>query len=336
MAYTDKIKTYTIDLSLPESERWQEVIDSESRSAKAFINKNWESYYSVLAPIIKKIYKERGGLYVEEMQSLTDMFQMPIRKIIFFNCLYSLWLAREYLELRSKSIFGCTAGIKWVKGLGNIHMRNMDYAAPGLGNATRIFVFKRGRRKFITVGILGMVGVLSGMLPKKYSVTINYAPTIKMPISYGYDPLMLLREVFEDCDSYEDAVTKLKKTRLSTNVFFLISGAKKGQACIIERTQNSYNIRNIEKNVLAQANHFNTRKFQKHNAYLKTWDGEEWDTDSLKRQSGLENKIKQFKGKPTFSNFKKCLDSRNVLVDDTYQQMIFLTSKGDFKAWRRI
>jgi predicted choloylglycine hydrolase len=342
LAYTSKIKSYTIDLLLPEEERWQEVIKSERISARSFINKNYKSYYSLIAPYFSTMYKLYGGLYVDEMKSYSEALQIPLRKIILMNCLYSLWLLGEYLYLKKREIirwpkiFGCTAGISWIKGLGNTHLRNMDYDAEGLGNATRIFEFKQGKRKFITVGVLGMAGVLSGMLPKKYAVTINYAPTIEKPIFSGYEPLMLLREVFESCDSYEEAVAELKNTRLSTNVFYVVSGSKKGQACVIERTKRTSTVRKIKDNVLAQANHFNSTKNKKHNAYLKCWSGKEWETDSLERQSGLEKEIEMLKGQASLSRLGECLDSEDVISSDTYQQMIFLTTKGEYKAWRKV
>lgn len=343
MAYVNKIKTYTIDLSLPEEERWQEIIKSERISAISFINKNYKTYYSLLAPFISTNYKLYGGLYIEEMKSWSQKLQIPLRKIIFMNCLYSLWLLGEYLYLKKgklirgpKSIFGCTAGITWIKGLGNIHLRNMDYDAVGLGNATRIFIFKQGKRKFITVGMLGLVGVLSGMLPKKYAVTINYAPTTEMPTFSGYEPLMLLREVFESCDSYEEAVAELKNSRLSTGVFYVVSGSKKGQACVIERTKRTSSIRKIKDNVLAQANHFNSAKNKKHNVYLKTEDSKQWhpDTTTSERQVGLEKELVNLGENSSRKDFINCLNGEEVLDYYTYQQMIFLTTKGEYKAWR--
>ena len=44
---------------------------------------------------------------------------------------------------------------------------------PSIADATRLFRFRRGAREFIVVGACGHVGVLSGMLPGAYSVTVG-------------------------------------------------------------------------------------------------------------------------------------------------------------------
>ena len=80
------------------------------------------------------------------------------------------------------------------------------------------------------------MGVLSGMLPRAYSVTINWAPPAAFP-TFDFGPGFLLRDTLETCDNYESAVDTLTRTRLSTSVFFTVCGTEKDQACVIERTQ---------------------------------------------------------------------------------------------------
>ena len=82
----------------------------------------------------------------------------------------------ELSHLRVPKLLGCTAGVRWNDGLGMVHLRTLDWPLPSITEATRLFRFRRGSREFVVVGACGHVGVLSGMLPKAYSVTINWAP----------------------------------------------------------------------------------------------------------------------------------------------------------------
>src|SRR6185369_4971423 len=98
------------------------------------------------------------------------------------------------------------------------------------------------KREFVSVGVPGQVGVLSGMLPKAYSVTINWAPPASFP-SFDFGPAFLVRDTLETCDTYDAAVHALEQTKLSTSVFFTVCGTEKDQACVIERTHNTAEVR---------------------------------------------------------------------------------------------
>src|SRR5262249_7543465 len=126
------------------------------------------------------------------------------------NCAY------ELSHLQWPRIFGCTTGGRWLDGLGMVHVRSLDWPLAKMGSATRLFRFRRGHREFVSVGVPGQVGVLSAMLPRAYSVTINWAPPGSFP-SFDFGPTFLLRDALETCDSYDAAVETLARTRLSTS-----------------------------------------------------------------------------------------------------------------------
>src|SRR5204863_9880658 len=109
--------------------------------------------------------------YSAEMQAWAEALNVSLGTITILNCAYEL----------SHLPFGCTAGVRWIEGMGMVHVRNLDWPLASMGNATRLFRFRRGEREFISVGIPGQVGVLSVMLPKAYSVTINWAPPASFP-----------------------------------------------------------------------------------------------------------------------------------------------------------
>src|SRR4029077_19247286 len=157
-----------------------------------------------------------------------DALGVSLGTVTVLNCAY------ELSHLRWPKLFGCTAGVRWVEGLGLVHVRTLDWPLATMGAATRLFHFRRGARAFVAVGVPGHVGILSGMLPHAYSVTINWAPPAAFP-TFDFGPPFLLRVTLERCDSYDSGVQTLTFTPLSTSVFFTVCGTEIDQACVIER-----------------------------------------------------------------------------------------------------
>lgn len=331
MPFTSKIKKYEIDLYQEQNHRWSNVIRNEKNNARLMIENSKKdlgwiggTFFDIIKKPIGILYKQYGGLYIGEMKSWAEALHLSINEVIALNCQYEL--NHAYTSLN----FGCTAAVTWVKGLGMVHLRNMDWELDAMGRATRIFEFRKGKRKFITIGVPGQIGVLSGMLPGKYSVTINYAPTDASPWFNGYGPLFLLREVFEECDTYEEAVKELKNNKLATNVFYLVCGTKRDQACVIERTKKEYSVRYIKDSYLTLANHFKSQKFIDLN-----YDDELFE-DSCNREDAITNKIEKLGSSPSITKLANCLDIEPALNEDTCQQMIFVPKTGEYKVWRRI
>ncbi|MCK5806215.1 MAG: hypothetical protein KAI66_25510, partial [Lentisphaeria bacterium] len=254
-----------------------------------------------------------------ELEAWAEALGYPLREVIMLNCSYEM-------SHVGGGVLGCTAGVRWVPGLGMVHLRNMDWPLKNIGAATRVFEFHHGERVFYAVGISGFVGVLSGMLPGGYSVTINWAPPVDRP-RFDFGPAFLLRAVFEECDTYEEAVQVLRDTPLASPVFFTVCGVKKGQACVIERTRGDAVVRKFKAPVLAQGNHHVARKFRSHN-----WD-EELVEDSQGRVACMEEELGR-RSRGSLDELAACLDVEPVLNEESYQQMAFCPRTGEMKVWR--
>ena len=215
---------------------------------------------------------------------------------------------------------------------GPIHIRAMDWDISGLGSATRKFWFKNGSRKFLAIGVLGHVGVVSGMLPGRYSITINWAPPTDRVDPRDYGPTFLLRDVFETCDTYEQAIYHLRRTHLATSAFFVICGNKANQGCVIERTQKSSSLREMENGVIVQTNHFMTSRMRKFNNEIDDDDGTlEYSVD---RQQCLQHSVLQLSRTVSLDSAALCLDEYPVCNATTHQQMVFCPATGKSLSWR--
>lgn len=327
---------HVVDLALPEQERWAEVIASERTTALALIERaaaDLKRVPEVCRWGFAQLYRAFGGLYQGEIKAWADALGVSFGTATMLNCLY------ELSHLPQPKWFGCTAGVRWLDGLGLVHVRTLDWPVAGMGEATRLFRFRRGRREFIVVGVPGSVGVLSGMLPEAYSVTINWAPPGALPTFADFGPTFLLREVLETCDSYSAAVDRLSSTRLSTSVFFTVCGTGKDEACVIERTQREAVLRPIAGGVLVQANHHIAGALAKNNdAILEVPPEEEvFSLDgSGKRVAILESSLAGLPAACTLEDAAAPLDIPTVLNSQTCQKMVMCPRSGEIKVWRLV
>jgi hypothetical protein len=328
------VPAYEIDLDDAEERRWAEVARREKAVASRLIaeaGREFERVPELLRWAFARLYQAFGGLYRGEMASWAEALGVSAGTVTVLNCAY------ELSHLRWPKLFGCTAGVRWVDGLGLAHVRNLDWPLATMGAATRLFRFRRGARAFVSVGVPGHVGVLSGMLPHAYSATINWAPPAAFP-SFAFGPAFLLRETLERCDSYEAAVLALTRTPLSTSVFFTVCGVEEGQACVIERTQHQAAVRPLTGPVLVQANHHVAGRFARHNEELREAEAGEEEFSlggSGCRADTLARALAEARPPWTLRAVAEVLDVPTVLNKLTCQQMAFCPRTGEVAVWRR-
>jgi hypothetical protein len=342
-------KEYVIDLQASEEKRWSEVIRHETRAARNLmeaaskvipgydpVEKKHGSFMNKAMPLIQAGYRLTGGHYWGEIAAWADAVGVSPAEVTFLNCQYEMShfsergaTLRQRLPawLQKLVPFGCTAGAVRIDDGRVIHVRNMDWPLKPIGMATRIFRFVDGDREFVTVGLPGLVGALSGMVPGAYSVTINYAPAAYLP-GFAFGPLFLLRQVFETCDTYEEACYALSHTKLSAGVFFMVCSAN-GKACVIERTRNAFARIPMRGGVLTLANHYRSRKFIRENRV--------WPADTLagfkERASTLGAALKQLSPRTTLAKTALVLEEEPVFNEETHQMMVFDPAQGTMLAW---
>lgn len=345
MRYSRNTPAYEIDLELDESERWSEIIDAERQTMKKMARasrrqlKPHRYAVTLLGPLFTAMYSLWGGRYINEIKALSEAMGFTSTEGLVLNCQYELSHAADCVGgMLSIVRLGCTGGIRHIPSLGMVHVRSMDWPIPEIGNATRIIWFRRGKRRFASVHILGFVGVLSGMLPHRYSVTINWLPAQRRP-TFQFGPAFLLREVLERCDTYSEAVRWLRDSEVSTAVSYSVCGAKAGEACVIEHTGSDVSVRKLKSGTLVQANHFNSRRLATCNKCILESEDEEYMSmyeDSTTRQSALEDRLAAMPNGVRLYEVGRCISKTPVRVDDSYQQMVFCPTTGELIVWRKV
>lgn len=324
------VPTYVIDLGRAEANRWDEVISRDKAIAGQVVRDiaiEFERVPEVLRWVFGRLYQAFGGLYRDEIGAWASALDVSLGTATMLNCAY------ELSHLRLPKLFGCTTGVRWTDGLGMVHLRTLDWPLPIMAVATRLFRFRRGTREFVSVGVPGQVSVLSGMLPGAYSVTINWAPPAAMP-TFDFGPAFLVRQTLENCDTYGAAVATLRRTPLSTSVFFTVCGTENGQACVIERTQRQAAVREIGEPALAQANHHVAGQFVQNNKVLGEVEYEGFDADSCRRAEALRQTLTKAGPALTLDAAVAALNAPPVLNQYTVQQMVFCPRTGEVRVWK--
>lgn len=133
---------------------------------------------------------------------------------------------------------GCTVGCSYQKQIGMLHVRTLDWELDGLGRNAVVFKFDNAAAGvYYSVGWPGLVGVLTANAPGRFSASINF-PRSQKGLSLAWPPSQLLRYVFENCTSYNDAIRTLRDTEVCAPAFISVVGARPGDAAIVECTDN--------------------------------------------------------------------------------------------------
>jgi len=343
--------SYTIDLELPEEERWREVIKREKTIARSLIKEAldmFKPFPKAFRKPLKILYRIAGGRYLGEIRAWSNGIGVREEDLLLTQCSYefshfqrsdgvigqTIKKGGTFLQSLRKKVMGCTSGIKHVKGHGMVHLRSLDWPLKNGVKATRIFRFVDGDREFIAVSLVGMVGVLSGMVPGAYSASINYAEPDTDPDITALGPLFLLRETLEKCDTYESAVYMLKHSPVSTHVFFTVCGSKAGQACTIERGKKKASIRKYRDETHVQGNHYINRPFSHLNSKIQI----EEDCisifdDSTARVERMKEELIAFTPANTLHSFGSILRKYPIRNEGTIHQIAFRPKTGDLCVW---
>lgn len=353
MKFNDEVPRFVIDLELPPERRWAEVIAADLEVARSLLEAGWNDALQEAADQTGKplwllqagawlargpfhlSYRMSRGRYLPEIYAWADALGASRSQMVLMQCMYEL----SHLD-PTKPATGCTAGARWIDGMGMVHVRTLDWNMPAIGPATRVFEFRRGARKHFVVGLPGLIGALSGMVPGGFSITLNWAPPASFPFFHSA-PLYEIRETLESCDTYAEAVARLRDAKLSSSVFFTVCGAKPGEACVIERVKtqftggHEFRIREMAGGVIAQSNHYQHPDFEKFNGRVKD-SGSLLMRTSRERAALLAESLRKISCATSVAGLAQSLGDGPVENEETRQKMVFCPAKGELCVWREV
>ncbi len=249
--------------------------------------------------------------YLEEIIGIASVCRFTPDEILMANLYFDL----------QKAIYGCTA-FAAISHDTILHARNLDWLAENqkLTHYTRIFDFqKNGKTVYKTVGWPGFIGALSGTKPVRFSLTLNAAYGIDAP-KLAIPVTLLLRDVLSGTESFAKAQQLLENTPITSDCILLLSGTKKNELVVIERTPMRFATRNTEKTYIIATNIYQVieNNFIPHDLLQTT------GCTRYERVEELLHKQEIDKPHACFN----ILSDQEVKMDYTVQQMVFDNKTG--------
>ena len=176
--------------------------------------------------------------YLDEIRAVQDL--LPGRGAYLLNMSYE---------------WACTASVAPDPGgIGMRLCRTLDWKLRGLGETLLMARQSGPAGDYLNATWPGSIGLWTAMAPGRFAAAINQPPLRShSPLTVPFDwlaararqytsrdlpPSHLLRQVFDHCTDYREALACLRDTPLCIPVFFTLAGNEPGEGCIIERTEN--------------------------------------------------------------------------------------------------
>jgi hypothetical protein len=165
--------------------------------------------------------------------------------------------------------WGCTVGVRGCPDRRTARLiRVLDWGTRGLGRNIVAARVKAPAGMFVTLTWPGYTGVLQAMAPGRFSAALNQAPMRKAVGLYPLDwaankarvwkqphptPAHLLRTVFEQSTTFEQAKERLSHAPIAAPCIYSLAGLDPSDTCVIERSETGAHVHQGE---TTAANHW--------------------------------------------------------------------------------
>jgi hypothetical protein len=240
------LPVYTINLDLPPNQRWTQIC------SLPLIVENANYLYKTFTTLLP------GDVLLDVGEDICDHYFPPEYAQEIMGCAKAMGIPYGYLALFNlgyEVTDACTSIIAQSVDGKIYHARNMDFW-DGMGFtdtlknlAVLVHYQKQGKTVFSSAIFAGMVGVLSGFKNQEFSVTIDtrFYPGGFTQLFYEIIAAIteqnatlvtfLLREVFENENNYESALSNLSSGTLIADVYYIIAGVSSGEGAVISRNR---------------------------------------------------------------------------------------------------
>lgn len=200
-------------------------------------------------------YKEEIYGVSESASSKYQYLGTNYQRILNYHAAHDIGHAVQNLALVGCTSFGTWGGMSADSTM--IIGRNFDFYVGDKFAEDKIVAFFHPAKghKFMTVTWGGFVGAVSGMNDQGLSVTINAAKT-DLPTGSATPVSIVTREILQYAKNINEAITIAKSRKMFVSESFLVASAADNKAVIIEKTPDSLDVYDPQKNYIICTNHF--------------------------------------------------------------------------------
>lgn len=253
-----RVKEYVLDLDLPPTQRWTQVATEKRNEIRAVLDKfiSFLRDFGKIADYIVDILTLTGPMlddklpkpFADEIRGISDATGLVLGEVVIYNIFYEIFTV-------------CTSVVAQDPTGKLYHARNLDFGLfMGWDAKNRTWEIteilrpaiinldwqKNKKTVFKSVHFAGYIGILTGISPGKFTLTMNE----RFKIDGGYLGIIewlregakagswmgfLTRQTMETAHSYQEAQNMLAKTRMLAPAYFILGGNSSGQACVITR-----------------------------------------------------------------------------------------------------
>lgn len=249
---------FDVDLDAPAEDRWTEV-------ATTLLNMHgWENGYMKIVEYMDSILSREVWKELDpEIKLIIQQFpgDYPAEVKGFYDAAVALGYGDNVTEgqLGFMQLFYelnnvCTSIVAQYTNGTIFHGRNLDYGIPGLENITATINFKKnGKILYQSTQYVGYMGILTGMRPDGWAVSVNQRFTVEIPLIPTIEAMLdgaqsvgfSLRDALGKFSTYKEAMLYLSNPRnkmpslyLNSPVYLIMSGVNKGEGTVLTRNRN--------------------------------------------------------------------------------------------------
>ncbi len=165
--------------------------------------------------------------------------------------------------VQNLAMVGCTSFGTWGSMSADSTMiigRNFDFYVGDKFAEDKIVAFFNPTKghKFMTVTWGGFIGAVSGMNDQGLSVTINAAKS-DLPTGSATPVSIVTREILQYAKNIKEAIAIAKSRKMFVSESFLVASAADNKAVIIEKTPDSLDVYDSQKEFIVCTNHFQSK-----------------------------------------------------------------------------
>ncbi|KZS03202.1 Acid ceramidase [Daphnia magna] len=231
-----RVPTYVINLDLPPKLRWAQLMIDKKESALHLLQdiKTYTDsfFHGKLFPLLDKylplMAKTLPEPYLSELEGIAEVTGIELGEITLYNIFYEVftfWDVKNHTWQTTEALRPLVV--------------ELDFQ-------------REGHTVYKTVNFAGYVGVLTGMKPQRFTLTLDE----RFSMEGGFVGIIrwllgdhsanwagfLMRDVMEKADSYQQALTTLTTSKLLAPVYFILGGNTTDQGAIITRGRNEADV----------------------------------------------------------------------------------------------